>query len=211
MSSNSNALPTNTANRSKLRAMTQVGMLGAISVVLMMFDIPLFFAPNFYQLDFSEVPVLVGTFALGPVAGAAIELVKVLLHLLFRGSSTAGVGDFANFLIGCALVVPAGIIYKRKRSRKGAILGLITGTVVMVALGCVLNAFVLLPTYAMAFGMPIDSLIGMGSAVNSNITNLFSFVMLAVAPFNLLKCIAVSILTLALYKYLSPILKGNPM
>lgn len=109
-SSGTNAVKT-TAERSNLRNLVQIGMLGAVSVVLMMFEIPLFFAPSFYKIDLSEIPVLIGTFAMGPVAGMFIELIKVVLHMLFKGSSTAGVGDFANFLIGCAMIVPAGLIY----------------------------------------------------------------------------------------------------
>lgn len=208
MSSNTNVVK-NTSARVELRNLVQIGMLGAISVVLMMFEIPLWFAPGFYKLDFSEVPVLIGTFAMGPAAGAAIEFIKVLLHLLFKGTTTAGVGDFANFLIGCALIIPAGILYKRKKTRKRAIIGMGLGTVVMVVVGSLLNALVLLPVYAAAFGLPMDSLVGMGSAINPAITNVATFAAFAVAPFNLLKAVAVSVITIILYKYVSPILKGN--
>jgi len=116
-SSGTNAVKT-TAERSNLRNLVQIGMLGAVSVVLMMFEIPLFFAPSFYKIDLSEIPVLIGTFAMGPVAGMFIELIKVVLHMLFKGSSTAGVGDFANFLIGCAMIVPAGLIPEKEKQKK---------------------------------------------------------------------------------------------
>ncbi len=96
----------------KTRYMVQVAMLGAAAVVLMFFDIPLPFAPSFYKIDLSEVPVLIGAFAMGPLAGAAIELIKILLNLVMKGSTTAGVGEVANFLIGCAYVMPAAWIYK---------------------------------------------------------------------------------------------------
>lgn len=209
MSSNTNVVKRATS-KVELKTMVQIGMLGAVSVVLMMFEIPLWFAPSFYKLDFSEVPVLIGTFAMGPLAGAAIEFIKILLHLLFKGTTTAGVGDFANFLIGCALVVPAGILYQRKKTRKNAVLGLILGTAIMVVIGSALNALVLLPTYAKAFGMPMDALVGMGSAINPAITNVTTFAMFAVAPFNLLKGVTVSVITMVLYKYVSPLLKSNP-
>lgn len=208
MSSNTNVVK-RAASKVELKTMVQIGMLGAVSVVLMMFEIPLWFAPSFYKLDFSEVPVLIGTFAMGPLAGAAIEFIKILLHLLFKGTTTAGVGDFANFLIGCALVVPAGILYQRKKTRKNAVLGLILGTAIMVVIGSALNALVLLPTYAKAFGMPMDALVGMGSAINPAITNVTTFAMFAVAPFNLLKGVTVSVITMILYKYVSPLLKSN--
>lgn len=208
MSTNTNTLETRKSSI-KTRTLVQIGMLSAISVVLMTFEIPLWFAPPFYKIDLSELPAMIGTFAMGPLAGCVIELIKVLLHMAISGTTTAGVGDFANFLIGCALIAPAGIIYRKKKSRKRAVIGMTVGTVFMTIVGCFLNAFVLLPAYGAAFGMPVDKLIEMGTAVNASITNLFTFVVFAVAPFNLLKCVIVSVLTLLLYKLISPVLHGN--
>lgn len=208
MSSNVNVAE-NAAQKSNVRTMVAVAMLGAISMVLYLFDFPLWFAPGFYKLDFSEVPVMIGSFALGPVAGALIELVKCLLKLVIKGTDTAFVGDIANFVIGCALIVPAGIIYKMKKSKKNAIIGMLLGTVTLTVVGCFVNAYVLLPTYGKAFGMPIDTLVGMGSAINPAIKDVTTFVILAVAPFNILKGVLVSAMTMALYKYVSPILKGT--
>ena len=190
-----------------IRTMVQVGMLSAIATVLMVFEIPLPFAPSFYEIDFSEVPVLIGCFTMGPLAGAAIEMVKILLNFLINGTVTAGVGEIANFLIGCALCVPAGLIYKRQGTRKGALIGRAVGTGMMVIVGCVINAYVLLPVYAKAFQMPLDALIGMGTAVNPNITGLSTFVIFAVAPFNLLKGIVVSMIVFIIYKKISPVFK----
>ncbi len=190
-----------------IRTVVQIGMLSAIAIVLMLFEIPLPFAPAFYEIDFSEVPVLIGCFVMGPLAGAAIELVKILLNLVINGTITAGVGEAANFLIGCALCVPAGIIYRRDKTRKGAIIGMAAGTVVMTILGCLLNAYILLPVYATAFGMPIDSLVEMGTALNKNITSLSTFVIFAVAPFNLLKGVLVSSIVFLIYKKISPIFR----
>lgn len=191
------------------KMIAQIGMLGAIAVVLMLFEIPLPFAPSFYEIDFSEVPVLIGCFSMGPMAGVLIELIKIILNLCINGSVTAGVGEVANFVIGCALVLPAAFIYKRKKTRKGAIIGLVTGTLFMTISGCFINAYIMLPTYAKAFGMPIEALVEMGSAVNASITDLFTFVMFAVVPFNLLKGVLVSIIVLLIYKKISPILKMN--
>ena len=199
----------NVKNKNKIRMMAQIGMLSAIAVVLMLFEIPLPFAPSFYEIDFSEVPVLIGSFAMGPLAGAAIELVKILLNFAINVTTTAGVGELANFLIGCEMVVPAALIYKKKHTRTGAIVGMVTGTLFMAFVGCFLNAFVLLPTYAKAFGMPIDALVGMGTAVNSHITSLTTFVIFAVAPFNLLKGFLVSLIVFLIYKKISPIFKMN--
>ena len=166
------------------RMITQIGMLGAIATVLMLFEIPLPFAPSFYEIDFSEVPVLVGCFSMGPLAGALIELVKIILNFVINGTTTAGVGEVANFIIGCSFCVPAGIIYKRNKTKKDAIIGMVVGTLFMTILGCFVNAYILLPTYAAAFQMPIDSLIEMGTKVNAHIDNLFTFAMFAVLPFN---------------------------
>lgn len=208
MSTQTNAAVRNEQKqRVGIRTMVQVGMLAAIATVLMLFEIPLPFAPSFYEIDFSEVPVLIGCFTMGPLAGATIEMVKILLNFLINGTATAGVGDVANFLIGCALCVPAGMIYKKKKTRKAALLGMTVGTVLMVIVGCVINAYILLPVYAAAFQMPMDALIGMGTAVNPNITGLGTFVMFAVAPFNLLKGVLVSGIVLAIYKKISPIFR----
>ena len=170
--------------RISTKVIAQIGVLGAIAMVLMLFDIPLPFAPTFYKIDFSEVPVLIGAFTMGPVAGALIELVKILLNLLIRGTSTAGVGDLGNFLIG-----------------------MVTGTVFMTIVGCFINAYLLLPAYAAAFHMPIDALVAMGTAVNSHINSLLTFVLLSVAPFNLLKGFLVSLIVFLIYKKISPILQ----
>jgi len=199
----------NAGSRSKVTTMVHVGILSAIAVVLMLFEIPLPFAPAFYEIDFSEVPVLVGCFAMGPAAGVAIEFLKILLNFAINGTATAGVGEIANFLIGCSLVVPAALIYKFKKTRTGAIVGMAAGTVFMTAVGCLLNAFVLLPTYAVAFGMPIDGLVQMGTAVNSAIDSLTTFVLFAVAPFNLLKGVLVSLIVFLIYKKISPVFKMN--
>ena len=106
-------------SRSKVRTIAQVAMLGAISTVLMLFEFPLpFLAPPFYELDFSEVPVLIGAFAMGPVAGIAIEAVKVLLNFVLNGTITAGVGEMANFIVGCAFLLPASFLYRRKKNKE---------------------------------------------------------------------------------------------
>ena len=206
MSTQSNTV-TRTQARISVRTTVKIGMLAAISVVLMLFEIPLPFAPSFYEIDFSEVPVLIGAFAMGPAAGAAIELVKILLNLVITGTDTAGVGELANFIIGCSLCLPAAIVYKQKKTRKGAMIGMAAGTALMVVIGCLINAYVMLPAYSAAFGLPIDALVQMGTAVNPSITSLSTFVIFAVAPFNLLKAVLVSLIVLLIYKKISPIFK----
>ena len=195
-------------SNTKVRYMTQVGMLSAVATVLMLFEFPLPFVPDFYKIDISEIPVLLGTFAMGPLAGVMTECIKILLNFVINGTTTGGIGELANFLIGCRFCVPAGLIYKRMHTRKGALTGLVTGTVIMVLIGCLLNAFVLLPTYAAAFGIPLDTLVQMGHALNPAINGVTTFVILAVGPFNLIKGLLVSIILLLIYKKVSPILHG---
>ena len=206
MSTNTGTIQ-NTSTRLSVSMIAKVGMLGAIAVVLMLFEIPLPFAPAFYEIDFSEVPVLVGCFAMGPLAGVFIEFIKIAMNFVINGTITAGVGELANFILGCAFVVPAGYFYKKKRSRKSALIGMATGTVFMTVLGCFLNAFILLPAYGKAFGLPLDALVEMGTAVNHSITSLSTFVMFAVAPFNLLKGVLVSLIVLLIYKKISPVFR----
>lgn len=184
-----------------IRNVVQIGMFGALAAILMLFEFPIpFIAPAFYELDLSEIPVLIGTFSMGPAAGVLIELIKILLKLVIKGTSTAYVGDVANFVIGCFFLLPAGIIYKVKRTRKGAVTGMAVGTLVMAAAGGVMNAWVLLPFYSQFYGMPMEALIAAGTEVNSLITNIPTFVLIAVVPFNLIKGIIVSLITYLVYK-----------
>lgn len=202
----------NVMARSRTRTITQIAMLGAVAGVLMNFEFPLpFLAPAFYQLDFSEVPVLVGSFAMGPVAGVLIELVKILVHLVTKGTMTAGVGDVANFLFGCAFAVPAGLIYRYHavKSRKHAVVGMAVGTALTSILACFINAFVLLPAYGKAFGMPIEAFIEMGSAVHSSVNSLLSFAALIIIPFNIFKYTLTSVIVFFIYKRIRVILKGD--
>lgn len=188
------------------KTLAKIGVLAAVATVIMLIEFPLPFAPDFYKLDFSEIPVLVGAFALGPIPGIFIELIKILLNFVFNGTVTAGVGEIANFLIGCALVVPAAIIYRRNKSLKSAIIGLVVGIVALTVVGSLLNYFVLLPAYSHAFGQPLEYFIELGHIINKYIVDLKTFVLFAVVPFNLLKGVVVSIITILIYKRLSPIL-----
>lgn len=182
------------------RTVSYIAMFSAIAAVLMLIEIPLFFAPSFYEIDLSEIPILICTFYLGPVAGVVCEFLKILLKLIIKGTSTAFVGDFANFFVGCSLVLSASIIYHAKKTRRMAIIGLITGTAIMTVFGSFFNAVYMLPKFSQLFGLPMDGIIGMGTAVNSAITSVSTLVLFAVVPFNLLKGALVSFLTLLLYK-----------
>lgn len=192
--------------RGSAKVIAKVGVLSAIATVLMLFDFPLWFAPNFYQLDFSEVPVLLGTFALGPAAGVAIEFVKILINFVLNGTDTGGIGELANFIVGCAFLIPAGLIYSRNKTYKTAILGFLAGTVALALAGSLMNYYLLLPVYSKVYGAPIQAFIDMGNVLNPAITDLKTFVMYAVVPFNIFKGIVISSIVLLIYKRISPIL-----
>lgn len=193
----------------KTRNMVSIAMLAAVAVVLMLLEFPLPFLPPFYKIDASELPVIIGAFAMGPWAGVLIELIKILLNLLLDGTTTAFVGEFANFLIGCSYIVPASLVYYYRKSKKNAVIGLVLGTVACAVVGCLLNAYLLLPAYSKAFHMEIDALIAMGTAANKAIDSMFTFVLFATAPLNILKCGLVSVITMLIYKPISRILKGE--
>ena len=139
-------------------------------------------------------------FYLGPSAAVVCEALKIFLKLILKGTSTAFVGDFANFAVGCSLVVPAAILYHTKKTRKSAVFGLITGTIVLTVFGSAFNGIYLIPKFSELYGLPLDAIVGMGTKINGSITSLFTLVLFSVAPLNLIKGAAVSVLTLLLYK-----------
>lgn len=191
------------------RKITMIGLFSAIAVILFLFEFPIpFIAPPFYELDFSEIPALIGGFAFGPVAGVMIEFCKVLLKLVIKGTSTAFVGDLANFVIGCSLVLPASIIYMFKKTKKTAVLSCVSGSAFMTVFGTAFNGIYLLPAFSKLFGMPMDVILGMGTEINGHINSITTFVCFAVAPMNIIKSVAASVVTLLIYKPLSPILKN---
>ena len=186
---------------SPARRITIISICSAIATILHVLDFPLLFiAPEFYKLDFSELPVLLCGFYLGPSATVACEGLKILLKLLVKSTSTAFVGDFANFVVGCSFVLPATVWYHLHKSKHSAIIGLVLGTVSMAVLGSAFNAVYLLPKFSQLFGLPLDSIIAMGSEIHSSIHSVPTFVMLCVAPLNVIKGVMVSIPTMLLYK-----------
>lgn len=190
------------------RKIAMIGMFAAIAAVLHIMDFAIpFLAPPFYKLDFSELPALIGSFAFGPVAGVMIEFVKIILKLVFKGTSTAFVGDLANFVMGCSFILPASIMYDFKKTKKNAVISCMIGTVMITLFGTTFNALYLLPAFSVLYGMPLDDIIAMGTAVNNGVKDIFTFVLITVAPLNLIKGGVVSVITLLIYKKLSPILK----
>lgn len=188
-----------------LNTLVKISLLGAVSFVIMMLKLPLPLFPNFLTIDFSDVPALIGAFALGPVEGVIIQLLKNILNGAITGSQTAWVGELANFLVGSAYVFTAGIIYKRHKSRKTAVVGMLFGILAMTLVATVFNYFVLIPLYAKLFG-GMDKIVAAGAAVNPLIKDYNTFILWAIAPFNMVKGIIIAGITIPLYKGLSPIL-----
>jgi riboflavin transporter len=186
--------------------MTTIAILTAISIVLFLppMQIPIV---AFYKLDFSNLPVLLGTFAMGPLAGTIILLLKSLSGLLH--SSSLLVGEIADFLVGLAMILPAGLIYKKQKSRKTAIQGMAIGSVVATIAGMLLNAFLLFPVYAWAYHMPVSGIVDMGHEIVPSIDSVWKMVFIITGPFNVLKWAAISVVGGLIYKPLSPFLHGK--
>lgn len=193
------------------RKVAMIGMFSAIAMILHLFDFPLPFAPDFYRLDFSELPILIGTFAFGPAAGVMMEFVKILLKLFVKGTSTAFVGDLANFAVGCSFILPASVIYAFRKNKKSAMIACVVGTLTLTVFGTAFNAVYLLPAFSKLYGMPLESILSMGAKVNPMVTegSIVSFVVACVAPLNLIKGTIASVVTLLIYKPLSPIIKSG--
>lgn len=190
---------------------TLIGVLSAAAAGLMLLEFPLLFiAPEFYKFDFSDLPAIIGSFALGPVAGVSIEALKNLLKILFVGSKTNYIGELANFGVGVCYVLPASLLYYYRKTKKRAVAGLALSTVICITVGSLLNAFVLLPAYSKLYGAPMEYFIGKGTEVHGIIKNLQTFILFAVAPFNLLKYGVISLITILIYKRISRVLK-NPL
>jgi len=190
-----------------INMLAKIGVLSALAYVVMSFEMPLWFAPPFYKMDVSESIILIGGFALGPAAAVVIEGMKILLNVLFTGTTTNFVGEIANFLIGLSFVLPAVWIYRKNKTFKSAIIGMIVGTISLTIFGTLMNYFVLLPAYAFFLNIPMEALISAGTSINSAINSTLTFVLFATAPFNLIKGILCSVIAMLLYKRLSPILK----
>ena len=187
--------------------LTKISILSALAFVVMSFEFPLPIAPPFYKLDFSEVIVLIGGFALGPLAAILIESLKILLNILFTGTQTNFVGEIANLVIGLSFVLPAVWIYQRHKTFKTAIIGMVVGTITLTVIGSAMNYFILLPAYSFFYKLPLDVIVSMGAAINPTINSTLTFVILATAPFNLIKGILSSVIVTLVYKRVSPILK----
>ncbi len=192
--------------------MAVTAMMAALAFVIQLFEFPLLFlAPGFYELDFSEVPVLICAFSMGPVSGVLAEFLKNVIKILLKGTSTAFVGDFANFVVGCSLVLPASVIYFSQKTKRRAVIGCIVGTIVITVAGSLFNAVYLLPAFSKLYGMELDAIIAMGSGIYPGIKSfgLYHFILCCVAPINLIKGVMVSVVVMLIYKPISRLLHNH--
>ena len=188
-----------------IRYMAVTAMLSAVAFILMFFEFSVPFMPAFVKLDLSELPALIGAFSMGPLCGVLVCLVKNLLHVLI--TTTGGVGELSNFVLGAAFVLPAGFIYKRKKSRKTAIIGSLTGTVLMALISVVSNYFVMYPFYT-AF-LPMDEIIAMYQAIFPGVNGLLECLIVFNMPFTFIKAMISVVITFLVYNHLVPILTMN--
>ena len=192
-------------NRVNVRKIVMTAMLSAVSAVLMMLSFSVPFMPSYLKLDFSELPALIAAFSMGPVSGVAVCLIKNLINVL--STTTGGVGELSNFLLGCLFVIPAGLIYQNSKSRKSALIASLVGTLVMTAGSLATNYYLVYPFYAKV--MPIEVILNMYSAILPGVNTLLAGLVVFNMPFTFLKGLLDVILTFLIYKRISPFIKGT--
>lgn len=174
----------------------------------MMFDFPiLFIAPSFYKLDLGDLPCLIGSFSMGPIPGLFIQIVKIIIKLLIKPTSTAFVGEIGAFIMSSAYCLSAGYIYCLSKNKKNAIKSLIISSLFLIVVSSLVNYFLLIPAYVNLYNIPLETIVSMGSKIIPLVKDKLSFVLCCVAPFNLIKVIILDVLVLVLYKHISPLLK----
>ena len=190
---------------SHVRKIAVTAMLAALSTVLMFLSFPVpALIPSFVKMDFSELPALVAAFVISPWAGAAVCLVKNLINALF--TTTGGIGEVCNFLLGVMMVVPAGLIYKYKKTRVGALIACLTGCVIMAGASILINYYISYPVYFNIFA-PEETILDLYRLINPNVGNLWDALIWFNAPFTFVKGVLVSAITFIIYKPLSNALK----
>ena len=194
-----------TKKKVSMRKLTGTAMLSAIAYVLMFLDFSVPFMPSFIKMDLSELPALIGSFAYGPVAGVIICLIKNVLHLFI--TTTGGVGELSNFLLGASFVLVAGGVYRFKKTRTGALIGSVLGAVLMGLFSIFSNYFLVYPIYYNF--MPKEAILSAYQLIFSGVHNILECLIVFNAPFTCIKGLISVVITFLIYKRLSPILKGN--
>ncbi len=192
--------PYKKTNTFDVRTIIFIGLLGALSFVLMLIRFPLPFTPSFLDFDIAELPALFAGFFLGPAEGLLVVLVKLALKLAIQGTTTAFVGEAMNLVSSTVFVLSASIIYKQLHTRRGAVIGMVIATLLVSVVCVILNAYVTFPMYAKLYGMPLDAIIGMGSKVNPLVSDMVTMMIFSVFPFNIVKHGITSLITFLVYK-----------
>lgn len=190
-----------------VKNISSIAVLGALGAVLMMFDFPIAIAPSFYKIDLGDLPCLIGAFALGPIPALFIQIIKIIIKLLLKPTSTAFVGELAAFIASSAFCVSAAIVYQKNKSRKQATIAMLVGSILMAFVATLGNYLFIIPAYVNLYHISLETIISMGNAIFPIINDKLSFVLCCVLPFNLIKAFIVDVLTLFLYKRISPLLK----
>lgn len=184
----------------KVRNLVMIGMMGAISTILMIFEFGIPFSPTFVKMDFSELPIILGGFLMGPMEGFFIIIIKIVLNFLLNGTTTFGIGELSNMIVSTGYMFPAVFIYRKIKGKKGALLGILIGVIAANIIAVIVNLYFIFPAYSKLYGMSINSIVAMGSAVNPYVTDLFSMMCFSMIPFNIFKFGSVSIIAFVLYK-----------
>ena len=174
----------------------------------MVIDFPIFVAPGFYKLDIGDLPCLIGAFAMGPISALFIQVIKILLKMLIKPTSTAFIGEIAAFIFSSVYCVIASIIYNKKKTKANAVIAILIGSIAMILISVISNYLFIIPAYSKLYGMPIEVIVNLGSEIFPAVDNLLSFCLFCVLPFNVIKAVIIDTLTLVLYKHISPLLKG---
>lgn len=186
----------------------KIAVLAALAAVLLLFNFPVFFAPVFYKVDFSDIPALIGGFSYGPLAAAMICFIKIVLNIIMEGGSeTAFVGELSNLLISISFTVTCSYLYQKKKTKGGAVVSMVIGSAVMGLCGCVLNYYLIIPAYVTFMHFPLEAIIGMGTKIFPSVKDLMSLIVYCTLPFNLFKAAVQSVVTFILYKRISSLLK----
>ena len=195
------------ASRNRTHKLTVTAMLSAVAFILMFIEFPIpALIPSFVKLDISDLPALLAAFSLGPVYGVAVTFLKNLLHIVFKGTSSAYVGELCNFLLGAVFSLVAGFIYQRKKSRKSALIGAIIGAALMALVSVPMNYYVVYPAYVVCYGMPLEAIIGMYQAILPSADSLIKCLTICNMPFTFCKGMLDVLLCFLIYKPLSPLL-----
>ena len=191
----------------KVRRMVTVAVMSAVAMVLQFIEVSIPIMPTFIKLDFSDIPELIITFAYGPLSGVLVCLIKNILHMPLSGS--AFIGELSNFLLGCFFVVPAGLIYKHKKTKKSALIASVVGALVMALVSVLTNYFLIYPLYVKVLGLPYEAIIGMYQLILPSADTLIKDLLIFNVPFTFIKGLIDAAVTFLIYKRLSPVLKKN--